>query len=180
DAAGPAGAARIGAPLGGMLPAEVAALSRATVNRLVLIAPYGLFDAAAPTADAFAVTPDQLPALLCADPAAHAARTASPENASAAEAEEWGIMLARAAQSAARLLWPLGERGLGKRLHRIVAPTLVVWGSADRILPPEYADRFVGGIAGPTQSRRVAGAGHLVDADAPEALARHVEEFLAG
>jgi pimeloyl-ACP methyl ester carboxylesterase len=179
EGAGLAGADLIGASVGGMLAAEVAALSRATVKRVVLVAPFGLFDADRPTADPFAATPEEVPALLAANPAALAERHAPPEGSTLAAAEEWAIVLARAAQAAARLLWPLGDRGLVKRLHRIVAPTLVVWGTADRLIPPSYAGRFASGIQGLTEIRQVPGAGHLVDLDAPDALADLIDEFLA-
>ena len=57
----------------------------------------------------------------------------------------------RALEAAARLLWPIGDRGLAKRLHRITAPTLLLWGSEDRIVPASYAKRFAAGIAGRTR-----------------------------
>jgi pimeloyl-ACP methyl ester carboxylesterase len=68
EGAGLDGADLVGASVGGMLAAEVAALSRASVRRLVLIAPYGLFDAGEPTRDVFAVRPDEIPALVSAHP----------------------------------------------------------------------------------------------------------------
>jgi pimeloyl-ACP methyl ester carboxylesterase len=176
DAAGATGADLVGVSLGAMLAAEVAAFSRGAVRRLVLVSPLGLFDAAEPTRDVFACSPDQLPALLCADPARFVAHTAPPEGADVAE---WMIIQARAAQAAARLLWPLGDRGLAKRLHRITAPTLIVTGSADRILPASYARRIAAGIHGPTEMRAIEGAGHLVDLDAPAALAAAVADFLS-
>ena len=85
----------------------------------------------------------------------------------------------RAMEAAARLLWPLGNRGLAKRLHRITAPTLLLWGSEDRIVPASYAKRFAAGIAGKTEIRSIAGAGHRADLDAPDATAEAVLAFLA-
>lgn len=175
EAAGLEGADLVGCSVGGMLAAEVAALSRATVRRLVLVAPFGLFAAEDPTRDVFAVRQDELPALLCTHPERLAARTAPPEGA---DATEWLLALTRASQAAARLLWPLGDRGLVKRLHRVKAPTLLVWGERDRVVPPSYAQRFAAGIAGPVETRTIPGAGHLVDLDEPEALAREIGGFL--
>lgn len=176
DASGVTGSDLVGASVGGMLAAEVAALSRASVARLVLVAPFGLFDAAEPTADPFAVRPGELPALLSTHPERVAAAAAPPAGA---DPTEWLIVQTRASEAAARLLWPLGERGLAKRLHRITAPTLVVWGEEDRILPPSYARRFAAGLGGPVEVCTIAGAGHLVDLDAPEELARRIDAFLA-
>lgn len=174
-ASGLEGTSLVGASVGGMLAAEVAALSPAMVGRLVLVAPFGLFDAREPTVDPFAVRAEDAASLLSAHPERLRARSALPEGA---DATEWSIVLSRANAAAARLLWPLGERGLVKRLHRVTAPTLLVWGDADRVIPPSYADRFAARIGGAVQQRTIAGAGHLVDLDAPRALARVIGDFL--
>ena len=85
----------------------------------------------------------------------------------------------RASESAARLLWPFGERGLVKRLHRIQCPTLLLWGTEDRIIPPTYAERFASRIGGSTQIHKIDGAGHLADVDQPQAVAEVVLSFLS-
>lgn len=61
---------------------------------------------------------------------------------------------------------------------RIRTPTLIVWGSRDRVLPPAEAERLRARIPG---SRVVVlpGAGHLPQREQPEALARAVAEFVA-
>ena len=89
------------------------------------------------------------------------------------------MLRARAGEAAARLLWPTTDTGLGRRLHRITARTLILWGSEDRIIPASYAKRFAGEIAGQSEVRSIEGAGHLADLDAPDACAEAVEEFLA-
>ncbi len=175
EGAGLEGADLVGASVGGCLAAEVAALSRATVRRLALIAPYGLFDEGEPVADAWAVRHSELPALLSAEPAALEAFLAPEEGADEAE---WEIALTRASEAAARLLWPTGDRGLAKRLHRVQAPTLLVWGSADRLIPPSYAKRFAGGLGGFCEVREIAGAGHMAELDRPDAVADAVLRFL--
>lgn len=163
-----------GASLGGMLAAETAAMARPTVRRLALLAPFGLFDATDPVADVFAQTPGALAELLSSDPAKLAAEWTLPDGG---DPLEWQVEQARAAEAAARLLWPLGERGLAKRLHRITAPTLLLWGERDRVVPPSYAKRFAAGIAGPTTLRELPGAGHLLAVDAPGAAAEALLAF---
>lgn len=175
EAASDPGCDLAGASVGGMLAAEVAALARPMVRRLALLSPFGLFDATEPTADVFAQVPGALPELLVSDPAKLAAEWALPAGADPLEAQ---IAQARAAEAAARLLWPLGERGLAKRLHRISAPTLLLWGERDRVVPPSYAKRFAAGIAGPTTLRELPGAGHLLAVDAPDATADALLDFL--
>ena len=53
----------------------------------------------------------------------------------------------------------------------IQAPTLLLWGAKDRILPRSYAGRFAERISGKTEIRVIEGAGHLAELDQPEAVA---------
>ena len=165
------GADLLGLSVGGALAAEVAAFAPGFVRRLVLVSPFGLFDEVEPVADVWAQRPEELPALLAAHPERVLETLAVPDGA---DAVEWQIEQVRAMEAAARLLWPTGDRGLRKRLHRIRVPTLLVWGEADRVVPPSYAKRFAAGLGGPSVAHLLRGAGHRVDLDAPEELARIV------
>jgi pimeloyl-ACP methyl ester carboxylesterase len=176
EGAGLDGADLIASSVSGMLAGEVAALSRQSVDKLVLIGPYGLYDAEEPTTDAFAVPAAEQASLLCARPDLLADYLAPPSDP--AEAEEFGILLYRASEAAARISWPFGDAGLSRRLHRVVAPTLLVWGSEDRIIPASYAKRFADRISGPTEIRSIAGAGHLAEVDAPAEVADTILAFL--
>jgi pimeloyl-ACP methyl ester carboxylesterase len=173
--AGLAGADLMGASVGGALAADVAACWPGFVRRLVLLAPLGLYDAALPMADVFAIPPRSLAQTLCAQPAVFQAFTATPLGEPEAE---WQIVQTRALEASARLLWPLGDTRLAKRLGRVTAPTLILWGSADRVVAPALAGRFAEGIAGKTRVQTIEGAGHLVDLDAPGAVAAAVLRFL--
>jgi pimeloyl-ACP methyl ester carboxylesterase len=108
-----------------------------------------------------------VPALLSADPEAYAAYLAPPEGNNG----EWPIAMVRASEAAARILWPLGDTRLARRLHRVRCDTLIVWGAADKVLPPGYARRFAEAIAGRTRVAIIEGAGHLAEFDAPDAVA---------
>jgi pimeloyl-ACP methyl ester carboxylesterase len=46
--------------------------------------------------------------------------------------------------AATRFVWPIPDRGLKRRLHRVKSDTLLVWGAEDRVVPPSYAERFAG------------------------------------
>ena len=175
DAAGAAGADLVGASVGATLAAEIAAFSRESVRRHALIAPFGLFDEREPVADVFALRKPEVAPMLCADPAKYEAFLARPDGE---DEIEWQVTQLRAEEAAARLLWPTGDRGLAKRLHRIAAPTLLVWGSQDRVVPASYAKRFAAGLGGLVQIRSVEGAGHMAELDAPDAIADAVLEFL--
>jgi len=176
EAAGLAGADLVGLGPGGTLAAEVAAFSPSLVKRLVLVAPFGLYDEREPVADLWAKRATELPGTFSAQPERFAAELLAPP--AGADPIEFQVQQLRSLEAAARLLWPFGDRGLAKRLHRISAPTLLVWGGADRIVPASYAKRFAAGIRGRTRIRSIPNAGHRADFDAPEALAKLVLEFL--
>lgn len=176
DEAGLAGADLAGASVGGAFAAEMAAIFPDHVGRLVLISPFGLFDDREPAADPWAQRKDVLPGLMCADPANWNELVAAPEGANSVE---WPIEMTRASEAAARAFWPLGNTRLEKRLGLIWAPTLILWGDRDSILPPSYAGKFAKGINGATRVETVENAGHLAYLDQPDAVARAILAHLA-
>jgi pimeloyl-ACP methyl ester carboxylesterase len=175
DVSGLEGADLVGASIGATLAAEAAAFSRASVGRLALVAPFGLFDGGEPVADLWAVRLSELPALLSARPEKLAAFLARPEDE---DEVEWQIVLTRASEAGARLLWPIPDLGLVRRLHRIQSPTLLVWGAEDRVIPASYAKRFAEGIAGWVEIKSIDAAGHVAEIDRPDAVAEAVLRFL--
>lgn len=177
EAAGLAGADLVGVSVGGALAADVGACARGMVRRLVLVGPLGMYDEAEPITDVWAQRPGDLPALVCAEPGRFRAAVAAPEGEDPVEAE---VLLLRAHEAAARLLWPLSDTGLAKRLPRIRGPVLLVWGEEDRVVPFGYARRFAALLGGETRIERVPGAGHLAELDAPDEVARRVLAFLDG
>jgi len=169
------GADLAGSSVGGSLAAEMAALWPASVRHLALIAPFGLFDESDPPTDPWAQRADAVPGLMCADPAIWTALKTTPEGANSVE---WPIEQVRANEAAARIFWPLGNTKLEKRLGLIQAPTLLLWGAHDRIMPRSYADRLAKGIAGKTEIRVIEGAGHLAELDKPAEVAHAILEFI--
>ncbi len=157
------------AGLGG-LPRWLPFLDKLAETRTV-IAPFGLFDDKEPAADPWAQRRDNLPGLMCADGAQWTALVAPPDGANSVE---WPIEMTRASEAAARAFWPLGNTRLEKRLGLIAAPTLILWGERDAVLPPNYAKKFASGINGSTRVQTVADAGHLAYLDQPDAVARAV------
>jgi len=170
-----AGADLAGSSVGASLALEVAALWPAMVRRVAAIAPFGLFDEKNPPTDPWAQRGDQVPGLMCADPEIWKAMKAAPEGANSIE---WPIEQTRANEAAARIFWPLGNTRLEKRLRLIKAPTLLLWGEHDKVMPRTYAEIFAKGITGPTTTRIIAGAGHLAELDKPTEVAREILGFL--
>lgn len=175
-AAGLAGADLIGVSVGGALAADVAAVWPDMVRRLVLVAPFGMFDPADPVTDVWAQRPGTAPGVLCDDPAIYTQLWERPEGE---DPTEWEIITTRAMEAAARLLWPVGDTRLARRLHRVRQDTLLLWGENDRVVPLSYARRFADAIAGTATIETIAGAGHLADLDQPDAVADRVTAFLA-
>lgn len=157
-----------GCGIGSSFAAEIAAIWPGSVRRLALIAPWGLFDEKDPMTDPWAQRAPDVPGLMCADPARWEALKAEPEGQNS---PEWPIEQVRAAEAAARIFWPLGNTKLEKRLPLISAPTLLLWGEQDRIVPRSYADRFARAIQGRTEIRIIPGAGHLAELDKPDETA---------
>jgi pimeloyl-ACP methyl ester carboxylesterase len=165
------GADLVGSSVGGSLAAEMAAVWPGELHRLVLIAPFGLYDDAEPPTDPWAQRADAVAGLMCADPANWQALKAAPDGANSIE---WPIEQTRANEAAARIFWPLGNTKLEKRLKLIKVPTLLLWGSEDRIMPPSYAARIAKQLGGKTEIQRIDGAGHLAELDKPRAVAEAI------
>jgi pimeloyl-ACP methyl ester carboxylesterase len=174
--AGLDGADLAGSSPGAAFAAEIAAFGPQSGRRLALIAPWGLFDEKAPMADPWAQRAPDIPPLLCADPERWNALKAEPEGANS---PEWPIEQTRAAEAAARAFWPLGNTRLEKRLPLIEAPTLLLRGGADRVLPLGYLDRFAAAIAGRTEIESIPDAGHLAELDKPAEVAAAILRWTA-
>ncbi|WP_043360092.1 alpha/beta fold hydrolase [Belnapia sp. F-4-1] len=167
-AAGLEGADLAGSSVGASFAAEMAAIWPNSVRKLVLSAPFGLFDEGDPPTDPWAQRADRVAGLMCADPERWTALKAMPEGANSVE---WPIEQTRATEAAARIFWPLGNTRLERRLPLISAPTLILWGEQDRIMPPSYAGRIAARLAGPKEIRMIPGAGHLAELDRPDEVA---------
>lgn len=167
----------VGHSFGGMVAAELAAAQPDRFTKLVLISPLGLWDAAHPVADFFAVEPKDLPVLLFHDPESAAALEAVKIPTEGDELISVMLERAKSLATAARYLWPIPDKGLKKRIHRVKAPTLLVWGRSDKLCPPIYARQFQALIAG-SQVKFVENAGHLSDLEQPRSVANAVEKFL--
>lgn len=175
-AAGLEGADLAGSSVGASFAAEMAAIWPQSVRRLALIAPFGLFEESDPPTDPWAQRADVLPGLMTADPEIWKALKAPPEGANSVE---WPIEQTRAAEAAARIFWPLGNTRLEKRLPLVKAPTLLLWGEKDAIMPRSYAKRIAERLGEPNETRIIPGAGHLAELDKPDEVARAILDWCA-
>ena len=160
---------------GGMAAAEMAAICPGRARKLCLISPLGLWLDGKPVADVVILPPADLDALLWKDPGSPAARgwrtlPRSDEENVAAQIEQIQLLAAMG-----KFVWPIPDKGLGKRLHRIAAPTLVLWGDADRVNPPAYAAEFGRRIRRATITTLT--GGHMLHLESADAVAAAAVNF---
>ena len=175
EKAGLDGADLVGSSVGASFAAEMAAMWPASVKKLVISAPFGLFDEKDPATDPWAQVAGDVPKLLCATPKIYEDLKSMPAGANSIE---WPIEQTRANEAAARVFWPLGNTRLEKRLPLIKAPTLVLWGDQDKLLPRSYAATVAKAIGAKAKVRMIKDAGHLAELDQPDAVAKAVLEFV--
>jgi len=174
DALGIDSASLVGHSFGGMVAAEIACTNPDRVRRLVLIAPIGLWRDDHPIPDFSGVPPQSLAGLMFADPNGAAASSMPAPDPTDPEAMLRTVMTVA---SILQFIWPLPDKGLSKRLYRLRAPTLLLWGSADALVDVAYADSFKNAIAR-AEIRVLDGVGHLAQLEDPEGALAAVREFL--
>jgi pimeloyl-ACP methyl ester carboxylesterase len=84
---------------------------------------------------AYAHAPE-LPGAMFRDPESAGARVmfARAEDEEARVTAQVGLTWAMGATG--KFIWPIRDKGLKKRIHRVKAPTLLIWGAEDRLVPP--------------------------------------------
>ena len=177
DGLGLSRASFVGHSFGGMVACEVAAASPGRVTRLVLIDALGLWRDDAPIPNWMLLHQGELAGYVFHDADGEARRRmfAAPEDPEARIMARVGLQWAMGATG--KFLWPIPDKGLKRRIHRVRAPTLLVWGKEDRIVPPLYAEEFARRLGG-ARTEIVSQAGHAPHLEQPEAVARLVGDFL--
>jgi pimeloyl-ACP methyl ester carboxylesterase len=165
----------VGLSLGGWLGAELAVHYAHRVRKLVLIDAMGLNVAGHFIPDIFAANPSETRALMFTNPDSELAHSFVSDTPSP---EMLDLMLT-SRQASARIAWNpyLHDPKLQDRLYRIKAPTLILWGEADRLIPLEHGRLYEEKIRGARLSI-VKGCGHLPPLEKPDDTARYVSEFL--
>ncbi len=177
DALGLETANVVGHFFGAMIAAEMAAICPHRVDKLVLAAPAGLWLEADSGVDFFATPINELRSILFADGDSAVAKQTMPDAANDDERGEQSLARVRSLSAVGKFLWPLPDRGLKKRLGRIKAPTLVVVGDGDKIIPPAYGDAFVERIPG-ARLEVFTNSGHLLYIERGDDFASLVSGFL--
>lgn len=158
----------VGWALGGWLAAEFAVFCPHRLASLTLVSPLGLRVEGAPVADYLVGDPAGLGDLLFNGP-----DEALPDLDEPAEfARYYGEM-----GVTARLIWERRyDLKLERRLPRVRARTLLLWGGDDRVVPAAHAARWSELMPG-ARTETVSGAGHALLVQRPEVadvVAEHV------
>lgn len=168
----------IGQSFGGMLTAELASAFPDLFSRVVLLDPAGLWNENYPwTLDFMSAPFEQLPGMLFKNPDLPRAQAMFPPPANAAAAIDGAVGAIWGLGCVAKFLWPVPDRGLSKRLHRINKPTLVVWGEDDALIPVAYAHEYGKAIAG-ARVEILPDCGHIPQVEQYDKTLALVTEFL--
>lgn len=132
----------VGHSMGGMIACEMAACDPSRVGRLIAIAPAGLFDMNDPMPDIFAMRSAELAERVLVDPKSPLAELLGAMPDDVDEQVEVLIQRLSTLNAAAKFLWPIPDKGLIRRLPRIKASTLIVWGRQDGLIPVGYGETF--------------------------------------
>jgi pimeloyl-ACP methyl ester carboxylesterase len=176
---GLSGAAFVGHSFGAMVACEVAATHPCRASHLALIDALGLWRDDAPVANWMLLPHGELAGRVFRDADGEAARRmfAPPEDPEARLMARVGLQWAMGATG--KFLWPIPDKGLKKRIHRVRVPTLLVWGEADRLVPAVYAEEFARRIPG-ARVEIVDQAGHAPHLEQPDTVAKLIRDFLGG
>ena len=178
-AMGLAGATLMGQSFGGMLAAELASVCPDLFSKVVLFDPVGLWRADHPVSmDFVAGPPEQTPDLLFHDLSSPGAQAFFAPPADPAAALDGIVALVWSIGCTTKYLWPVPDKGLDKRLHRLSAPTLVIWGENDTLISAIYAEEFRQRIAD-CRVVIVPNCGHIPQVEQPAITGEAVRAFLS-
>jgi pimeloyl-ACP methyl ester carboxylesterase len=166
----------VGFSLGGWIAAEMAVRDCSRIGRLVLVDAVGIRVGGREDrdiADVFALHRDEVRRLMFHDPSlATRLEAMNPVAIDAIAYNEEAMVLYG---------WEpyMHNPKLRRRLARIQAPALVVWGVSDGIVTPEYGRAYAQSI--PAASfELIDAAGHAPQLEQPERLSELIIEFAAG
>ncbi len=165
----------VGACFGGWVAAELMVRSNARFSRLVLVDPLGVKFGdrqARDIADMHAMTREEYLRHAWADPA-----KGDTDFTQLAESELAAIVRGREAFALYGWKPYMHNPRLKRWLHRIDRPTLLLWGSEDRIVTPAYGERWAHEIRG-AKFEVIANAGHFPHWEQPEVFVDKLAAFV--
>jgi pimeloyl-ACP methyl ester carboxylesterase len=163
----------VGQCIGGWLALEIAIRNTGRIKSLVLVNSAGLRLKGIPRADMFACSEDELLRLL------FATKGGTEWLQSWRASPDLEDLYDRNRAAAARYSWSprLCNPKLDRWLHRIDVPTHIVWGDAERIIPPAYATALKDRITGATLAT-ILDCAHMPHVEQPQAFAGEIAKFI--
>jgi pimeloyl-ACP methyl ester carboxylesterase len=160
----------VGNSIGGWIAAEMALLHSPRVSGYVLVDAVGIEVPGHPVADFFSLTPAELAARSYHDPEKYGVDPAKlPAQVREAMAGNRAALEAYAGRA-------MTDPALAGRLSGVTAPTLVVWGEADRIGDTDFGRAYAAAIPG-ARFTLLPETGHLPQVETPDALVETVWAF---
>ncbi|MET3354333.1 UNVERIFIED_ORG: pimeloyl-ACP methyl ester carboxylesterase [Xanthobacter viscosus] len=169
--------AAIGQSFGGMIALEIAAAYPEIFSSLTVLDPVGLWRDEAPVVNWVAAAPNELPGLLFRHPDSEAVQAALAMPADRETAIQATAQMIWNLGATGKFVWPIPDRGLGKRLHRITAPTLIIWGDLDAVISSSYA-HFLGGKIAGSRVEIIDDCGHVPQVEKCAETLSIVDKFL--
>jgi len=168
----------IGHSYGGMIAAELAAHLGDQISKLVLIDSLGLWLNKAPIPDIFMLTPSERRDLSWHKPHSETAQYHENSFYDGLNKDEANLERTKTLMAVGKFCWPIPDKGLEKRIHRINAPTLLVWGQHDQIVSEEYGHSFQRLIPGSTLTI-IKESGHIPHVESKSDFIETTLDFLA-
>jgi pimeloyl-ACP methyl ester carboxylesterase len=169
----------VGTSFGGTMSCELAAHRPERVSRMILLDPIGLWRDDAPVAPYMLMPPDKLVATLYKDLSSPPVQAALKMPDDPKEVAVVTADLIWAFGATGKFVWPIPDKGLKKRLHRVTAPTLIVWGEDDALVSSVYAKEFAARIAN-SRVEIIKDCGHVPQVERLDVLKPIVAKFLQG
>lgn len=168
----------IGTSFGGMMACELAAHRPDRISKMIVLDPIGLWRDDAPVAPYMLMPPEKLLATLYkhldSEPVQQAIKMPDdPKEVAVITAD-----LVWALGATGKFVWPIPDKGLKKRLHRVKAPTMIVWGEDDALVSAVYAKEFAARIAN-SRVEIIKDCGHVPQVERLDVLRPLVANFLA-
>lgn len=169
----------VGTSFGGMMACELAAHRPERVSKMVVLDPIGLWRDDTPVAPYMLMPPEKLVATLYKD---LSSAPVQRELAMPTDPKELAVFTADliwALGATGKFVWPIPDKGLKKRLHRVSAPTLIIWGEEDALISSVYAKEFGDRIAN-SRIEIIKNCGHVPQVERLDIVKPLVTKFLNG
>lgn len=164
----------VGQSIGGWIALELAVRNDTRLSSLIVNAAPGIRREGLRKADIFLWSPEETVRNLF-----HDQSFAEQALASAPTTDEGQMVVLKNRLTTAKLAWQprLYNPHLDKWLHRIRAPTLVLWGDEDKVIPPGYGPVLADLIPG-ARSETFGACGHLPHVEKADDYVARLSSFI--